>query len=131
MPASTKLSRRENLASELSRLMPSRVAEKVVERLTNEVSTKAKRVMLYDMGAKERALILFPLEELKAAGVDVPEMGKDAVFVSTGPGNGELINKNKENVAFRFRGNEIVCSVKGSAPIKLGLKRGKRVAEYM
>jgi carbamoylphosphate synthase small subunit len=132
MPASSRLSKEKSLASRLRELMPSKVADGVEKNLSSaKISRQAKRAMLYDMSAKERELILFPLRELEAAGVDVPKMGKDAIFLSTGPGNGELVNKGRESVAFRFRGSEIICSVRGSAPIRLGLKRGKRVVEHM
>ncbi|MBN2121797.1 hypothetical protein JW721_01950 [Candidatus Micrarchaeota archaeon] len=122
---------KEELVSRLGSLMPSRVAKNVAENMFKAPQAKAKRVMLYDMKPAERNLVSFPLEQLREAGVEVPKMGKDAIFVSTGPDNGQLINKDKETVAFRFRGNDIICSINGSAPIKLGMQGGKRTAEYM
>lgn len=120
------------LASRLEGLMPSKVAQKVAQNNLFRVPRQnVKRILLSDMEPKQRKLVTFPLEELKGAGVEVPRMGKKAVFISSGPENGQLINKTKESVAFRLRGKDIICSVNGSAPIKLGLKGGKRNAEYL
>jgi hypothetical protein len=122
---------KEELVSRLGGLMPSRVARKVADNVFKAPRERAKRIMLYDMKPAQRKLITFPLEQLRGAGVKVPTMGKDAIFVSSGPDNGQLINKNEESVAFRFRGNDIICSVNGSQPIKLGMRGGKRTAEYV
>jgi hypothetical protein len=132
MAQASRETAKKELASRLQGLMPSRTAERVAQKpIFQAPRHRAMRTMLYDMGKGERELVSFPLEQLKAAGVEVPKMGKDAVFVSSGPDNGQLINKSKESVAFRFRGNEIICSVNGSAPIKIGLKGGNRVAGYV
>lgn len=94
--------------------MLKRIVEAKLERV------RAKRIPLYEMNKSEQEIVKFPLELLREKGVDVPEIDKETVCITTGPNNMELANKKGEVVSLTLTGNKIAYSINGSPRKEMG-----------
>ncbi|MCP4647291.1 MAG: hypothetical protein GY852_06060 [bacterium] len=94
----------------------------MLNRLAGAKRVQAKRTPLYNMDNEQKEAVLFPLKFLKEMGVEVPEMGDKAIFVTTGPNNGQLESKNG-TFSFVLRGSDILYSINGGPRKKMN-KRG-------
>jgi len=94
----------------------------VLQRLASAKRVQAKRTPLYNLNNAQRETVLFPLKFLKEMGVEVPEMNDKAIFVTTGPNNGQLESK-EGTFSFVLSGSSILYSINGG-PRKKMTKRG-------
>lgn len=109
--------------SRLEGLLPVK-DEGVLKRLASAKHVQAKRTPLYNMNNEQRKTLLFPLNVLEEMGVDVPKMDEKAIFVTTGPNNGQLESKDG-TFSFVLRGTDILYSINGGPRKKMN-KRGLR-----
>lgn len=73
-----------------------------------------KRIPLNELKKNEKETLLFPAKFLEGMGVEIPEFGKDSIFVTTGPNNGKFINSRGENFSFVLSGDKILYSINDS-----------------